>query len=58
MIDRVLNKDVKGRVLGTAKDAVPLRPNGWILSMNAPINAEGGRAHLGMISSLSGGETR
>ena len=34
--DRVLKKDVRGRLDAKAKDAIPLEPYGWIATMNAP----------------------
>ena len=40
--DKELKRVVKGRLLGTAKDAVKLEPHGWIATMNAPIEDDDG----------------
>ena len=40
--DKDLREIVKNRLIGEAKDGFPLRPHGWVASMNAPIEDDDG----------------
>lgn len=40
--EKELKKVVKSRLLGEAKDGFPLRPHGWVASMNAPVEDDDG----------------